>query len=109
MPSAPVPGTPLGGDYYSSSPANSIEGSQDSLPAYLREFRPDEETDIPALCCRLGISGLFIGPDVAINGDKVPSDTSTRFASPASSVADDEEDSDVAPWGIFDKECNIEN
>eukprot|EP00972_Heterocapsa_arctica_P022252 3273064-Heterocapsa_arctica.AAC.1 len=59
MPSTPVPGALLGGEYYSSSPANSVEGSQESIPEYLREFCHDEAFDHSALCCRLGISGLF--------------------------------------------------
>eukprot|EP00972_Heterocapsa_arctica_P115218 16446615-Heterocapsa_arctica.AAC.1 len=69
--------SPWGG-YYNSSPANSVDSSEEeSLPAYLRGCRPDE-------------AGLFLGPDIAINGDKLSSNTSTRFASPASSIADDE-------------------
>eukprot|EP00972_Heterocapsa_arctica_P052173 7673833-Heterocapsa_arctica.AAC.1 len=72
MPMTPVPGTPPGGAYYNTSPANSVDGlGEEPLPAYLREFRPDEEADIPALCCRLGIAGLFLGPDLAINGEIV--------------------------------------
>eukprot|EP00972_Heterocapsa_arctica_P107137 15785357-Heterocapsa_arctica.AAC.1 len=64
MPMTPLPDTPPGGVYYNSSPANSVDGSgEESLPAYLREFRPDDEADVPALCCRLGIAGLFNGPD----------------------------------------------
>eukprot|EP00972_Heterocapsa_arctica_P100412 14808122-Heterocapsa_arctica.AAC.1 len=69
MPPTPIPENPFGGDEYSQSPADSIEDSQESLPEYLRELRHDEG-DPPALCCRLGISGLFLGPDVAIIGEK---------------------------------------
>eukprot|EP00972_Heterocapsa_arctica_P000975 136269-Heterocapsa_arctica.AAC.1 len=57
-------------DSYNTSPANSVDGNENEpLPVYLREFRPDEEAALPALCCPLGIAGLFYGPDQAINGD----------------------------------------
>eukprot|EP00972_Heterocapsa_arctica_P045972 6783027-Heterocapsa_arctica.AAC.1 len=111
MPMTPLPDTPPGGVYYNTSPANSVDGfEEESLPAYFCEFRPDEDADVPALCCRLGIAGLFLGPDLAINGESLSSTntSTTRFASPASSIADDE-GSDVPPWEMFDTECNVEN
>ena len=47
----PLTDTPPGGVYYNTSPANSVDGREtEPLPAYLREFRPDEEADLPALC-----------------------------------------------------------
>eukprot|EP00972_Heterocapsa_arctica_P068017 10040451-Heterocapsa_arctica.AAC.1 len=111
MPMTPLPDTPPGGVYYDTSPATSVDGHEkEPLPAYLREFRPDEEVDVPALCCRLGIAGLFKGPDQAINGDNMSSTltSSTRYAFPASSIADDEE-TDVPPWETFENENKVEN
>eukprot|EP00972_Heterocapsa_arctica_P063343 9345209-Heterocapsa_arctica.AAC.1 len=71
VPPTPVAGLPPGGVYYDSSPANSVdsldESGGDQFPAFLREFCPDEESAVPALCCRLGIAGIFKGPDVAVN------------------------------------------
>eukprot|EP00972_Heterocapsa_arctica_P071614 10579642-Heterocapsa_arctica.AAC.1 len=39
----------------------------------------------------------------------MPSNFSTRIASPASSIDDDDDCSDIPPWEMFDTECNVEN
>eukprot|EP00972_Heterocapsa_arctica_P103041 15184953-Heterocapsa_arctica.AAC.1 len=65
---------------------------------------------LAAPCCRLGISGLFLEPDVVsvVSNDVCTSETSTHLASPASSVVGDESDTEGSPWDAFDVECNLE-
>eukprot|EP00972_Heterocapsa_arctica_P050925 7485579-Heterocapsa_arctica.AAC.1 len=66
---------------------------------------PDEA---PALCCRLGIEGLFKGPvDDCASTTICGSESGTSFASPASSVNGDS-DSEVPPWAKLEEEANWE-
>eukprot|EP00972_Heterocapsa_arctica_P025939 3818632-Heterocapsa_arctica.AAC.1 len=66
---------------------------------------PDEA---PALCCRLGLDGLFKGPvvpDECASTTVCGSDSGTSFASPASSGNGDS-DSEVPPWVKLEDEAN---
>eukprot|EP00972_Heterocapsa_arctica_P104113 15344041-Heterocapsa_arctica.AAC.1 len=74
-----------------------MEEALEPFPDYLRD-----------ICCRPGISGIFMEPDAGIIADVPASNASTRLASPASSVVGDDSESDTAPWEAFDDECNWE-